>query len=70
MKSNLNLNNLHIYKHACHMPDASWLIYRMQTKITLLEGLHYLIWHLAGNHITLCLVLAHSCITLLLQCRS
>ena len=35
-KCNLNLNSLHIYVIACHIIDAYWFIYRVQTPITLL----------------------------------
>ena len=66
MKSYLNLNNLHVYILACHMFVAYWFIYRIQTTITLLRGPGIL----GRNHITLCVVLVHSCITLLLYCKS
>ena len=49
------------------MLDAYWFNYKMQTQITLLGGLQYLIWHFNGkSHHSL----AHSCITLPLHCRS
>ena len=65
LKSNFEFEQfVHIYILASHMLDAYWFNYEMQTTITLLGGHITLYGLLVGNHITPCLVLAHSCITL------